>query len=195
MAHRGVLLKLFIGTALLALTSCESSESDNTNILNGEDYFPLHVGNYWKLSGMPERLVDITETIDNTTYYRIVSSWDTTYYRKTDAGKIFERTKTTGEILKFDLAADAGQTWTYESNNPKYTWRATLLSKNETVELGQTTYKNCYRFYFDIPQMADDEHVIWLAPGIGFIEEYYSGGTAGRKALTKAKIDGVEIEF
>jgi len=74
-------------------------------------------------------------------------------------------------------------------------WYATLTSKTDTIHLDNYTFYNCYRFFFDIPMMADDEHVIWLAPDIGFVEETYFGGTADRKKLEAVQIDGVQIEF
>jgi hypothetical protein len=76
-----------------------------------------------------------------------------------------------------------------------HAWHVTLFSKDDTVKTGDYTFLNCYRFLFDIPEMADEERVVWLAPGIGFIEEFYPGGTADRKVLTKARIDDVEIAF
>lgn len=71
----------------------------------------------------------------------------------------------------------------------------TLISKTESIELNSSTLNNCYRFYFDIPEVADEEHVVWLDPVIGIVEEAYFGGILERRKLSKAKIDGVEVEF
>jgi hypothetical protein len=186
--------------AFLAVSSLSTCTKDNDelqskiDLLDAEDYFPLQINNYWQLSGFPVRSVAELKTIDNVAYYAMVSGADTTYYRETADGKVYQRTKATAEILRFDLGADEGETWTYPDKDAHYVWNAVLSSKNETVIVGGRSFENCYRFSFDIPQMADDEHLVLLAPGIGFIEEYYSGGS-GQTLLTEATIDGVEIHF
>jgi hypothetical protein len=124
-----------------------------------------------------------------------VSQVDTVYYRKTPDGKVYERRTTTEEILRFDLSADEGQTWTFKTIGFDEAWNATLVSKNDVVSMGDHTFVNCYRFFFDNPQWLDEEQIIWLAPGIGFIEEYSTGGTGDRMILKKARINGVPLRF
>jgi hypothetical protein len=62
------------------------------------------------------------------------------------------------------------------------------------LTIGDYVFENCYKFSYDIAPLADDEHLIWLAPGVGFIEENYSGGN-GQNTLTEVRINGVAIEF
>jgi hypothetical protein len=187
------------GVVFLSIFSLSTCTKDDNGIqskidLDAEDYFPLHINNYWQLSGFPVRSIAELKTIDNLEYYTMVSDEDTTYYRETTDGRVYQRTKASTEILRFDLGANEGDMWTYPDEDLHYEWNAVLSGKSETVIVGGRSFENCYRFSFDIPQMADDEHVVWLAPGIGFIEEYYSGGS-GQTLLTEARIDGVEIRF
>lgn len=179
-----------------------SCKKDNDNdidsklrMLDSNDYFPLHIGNSWSLDFIPERTISKVENLDGKDYYRLTSEYDTVFYRKSSDGKVYSRTKTTNEILKFDLNANVGDTWTYKSDKSNYTWNVTLTSKSEAVELNSYTFHNCYRFYFDVPQLADEELIILLAPGVGFVEEVYLGGTSDRKILKQVKISGIEIQF
>jgi len=181
----------------LIFTSCKKDNDINSKLsmLESDNYFPLSVGNYWKLDYIPRRTIDKTEQLDGINYYRMISEYDTAYYRKSTDGKVYSRTKSTNEILKFDLKASVGDTWTYKVGNSEYTWDVTLTSKTDTIKLNNCTFNNCYRFYYDIPQLADEEYVVWLAPGVGFVEEFYLGGTADRKKILKASINNIEIEF
>jgi hypothetical protein len=197
------LISSIIGLVLLA--SCVKDAVTSTSV----DYFPLQVGNYWNLSSIGTRSIDTIVSLNGINYYRMVhvqvgptgiTSRDTTFYRKTTDGKVYERgTKSTDEILKFDLGANSDQTWTYAKDPTisinTYPWNATLKSVIDTVQLGNNTIRNCYRYYYDIPQGADEETTIWLAPGIGFVKEFYSGGTIDRKSLTKVRINGIVRQF
>jgi len=73
-------------------------------------------------------------------------------------------------------------------------YTVTMMSKTDTVKIGNTTLTNCYHFYFDDPQLADDEYSIWLAPGIGCIKTIYEGVNP-IKTLVKARIHNQEINF
>lgn len=190
---------------LLILASCVK----DAVVDSSQDYFPLQVGNFWELSIVGTRTIDQTVTLDGKDYYRMVSvrvwpngttSKDTAFYRKSSDGKVYQRgTKSTDEILKFDLTAVVGQPWSYakdptRSFNP-HPWNVTLNSNIDTTVVKNYTIENCYRYYFDLLQMADDEYNVWLAPGIGIVRERYSGGTPDRIAIKRARINGIERVF
>jgi len=111
---------------ILLSVSCEKKKDNNIDssldLLTDKGYSPLQVGNYWHLSYLPERRIDTTEEIEGVAYYRMLSDQDTLYYRKSENGKIFRRTKDSDEIVKFDLSAEVGETWTYSSSNSGMVW-------------------------------------------------------------------------
>lgn len=193
------LISLLIG--LFVLASCTKDAALPVSV----DYFPLQVGNFWEMSFVGTRTIDQIVTLDGKDYYRMVSVrvWksgtvtkDTVFYRKVE-GKVYQRgTKSTDEILRFDLSASSGQTWTYPKDpattfNP-HPWNVTLRTVSDTVHLGNDTLRSCYRYLFDIPQSADEESNIYLAPGIGIVKEVWLGGSPDRIALKRSKINGIE---
>lgn len=91
--------------------------------------------------------------------------------------------------IKFDLNAKVNDTWKYNK------WNVTLVSKTDTVILHNTFIADCYQFYLDIPVMVDDEHSIWLAPGIGFVQEICPEWAYPVLKLEKAKTGGKELIF
>jgi hypothetical protein len=167
-----------------------------------EDYLPLQVGNYWELTmryGTVTYRVDTVEKIDNKDYFRMIATGnrptnDTLFFRKDSQGKVYERSRTSDEILKFDFSVSVGTKWQYYPdplwNFSQDPWNVTLLSKTDTVKCGNCTFENCYTFYYDILHAADEETHWFLAPGIGFVEYCYHG-----YRLKKAKINGIERTF
>ncbi len=151
-------------------------------------YLPLQVGNYWKLDGLNTRTITETKVFNNNTYFAITTSYDTMYVRK-EADKIMAYYRGKTSVL-FDLGAKVNDIWMYRDYNVK------LISKTDSVKLGSETVKNCYQFFFDIPAMADEEHAIWLAPGIGFIQQAcYGECVGGKKKLTEVKLDNKVYRF
>lgn len=174
----------FIG--IFFLSACK----ENKVSLEGLDnfYLPLAVGNYWKIDKVNTRTITETKVFDQKTYYAITSSYDTSYVRN-EGDKIVEYYKGKTSV-RFDLTADVNATWKYRDYVVK------LTSKTDTITIGGEAIKNCYRFYFDIPAMADDEHAIWLAPGIGFIQqECYGECIGGKNKLKELKIEGKVYKF
>jgi hypothetical protein len=149
-------------------------------------YLPLAIGNYWIMDDTDNIYIQtITETkvLDQKTYYAIKTKYDTSYIRN-ENDKIVEYYKGKTSV-KFDLTANVNDTWKYRD------YTATLTSKTDTITIGGQEIKNCYRFYYDIPASIDEEHAIWLAPGIGFIqEECYGECVGGKRKLKEMKIDG-----
>ncbi|MBN2487026.1 MAG: hypothetical protein JXB34_13710 [Bacteroidales bacterium] len=194
-------LRLLTAIVLLIMFMNISCEKDDNNSplaqleqIKGTGYFPMQVGNKWKLSNLPEKVIDKIVNINGTDYFRMIDG-DTNYYRQTNDGKIYVKGTNTEEILKFDLSAETGHTWDYTIEGSADTWQVSLLSKNDTIKLDNHTFYNCYRFYYNIPQFADEEYIIWLAPDLGFVEIIYMGGTGNRNKLEAATINGINIEF
>ena len=46
----------------------------------------------------------------------------------------------------------------------------------DTLATRAGTVKDCKQFYFDAPDMMDEEHGYTIAPGIGFVEKYAGWG-------------------
>lgn len=182
--------------SLLLFISCNKDDIDSKiNMLDTSDYFPLNIGDYHKLDFTPKRTIEKVVEIDGIEYFQQNSDYDTLFYRKTSDGKIYQKTKIQNEVLKFDLNAETGTSWNYKFDGSELIWNATLTSKNETIKVDNYTFENCYEFYYDIPQLADEEHIIRLAPGVGIVEEVYLGGSADRIIIREVKIHGVEIQF
>jgi hypothetical protein len=151
-------------------------------------YLPLNVGNYWKLGDSDTRTVTETRVFDQKTYYAITTPYDTSYVRN-EKGKIIEYYKGKNSV-KFDLTAHVNTTWQYRD------YKVTLTNKTDSIKIGGQTIKNCYRFYFDVPAVMDEEHAVWLAPGIGFIQYECLGFCLGGKMkLKEMGIDGKIYSF
>ncbi len=164
------------------LSACK----DDKVSLEGLDniYLPLTVGNYWKLDRIETRTVNETKVFDQKTYYSIITTGYDTSYVRNENDKIIEYYKGKTSV-RFDLTAKVNDTWKYRD------YTVTLTSKTDKITIGGQPIENCYRFYFDIPALADEEHAIWLAPGIGFIQYECLGNCVGGKSkLKEMKIDG-----
>ncbi len=179
-----------ISLVLLISVSCEKDEKEPE--LTGDDYFPLHVGNYWIYERQGKIEISGKKTFDDKEYFQMAKGEYSTYYRKTSSGNVYKRNEKGAEGLIYALAAKKGDSWVYKSNDLEY--KVVLSAKDETVKHDGCTFKNCYRFDFDDPRAVDEEHSIWLAPKIGIVMRR-SGWFTDQKDLLKSKIDGVETEF
>ena len=194
-----IITLLFCLCVLFISCSKEALLKADIRALRQHGYFPLHIGNEWDyLSGLQVR-TDIQETIDGIEYYRFISSRgnraDTTYYRE-DSHKIFEKSVGRLEILRFDLKAKERETWSFEEfPDTPYQFIASLTDKDATVDTENFEFRNCYQFYYDIPELADDEHEIFLAKGIGLVKQVYWGGFQVEPGLIRVKINGKEVFF
>ncbi len=157
-------LNILYASTLFLAVACSKEQS--LNIPFAGDYLPMQPGNYWEIEHTSKIVVTKTKIIDNKTYAEFVrGGTDTTYYRN-ENGKIYTRHTNDSESVIFDLTANVNDTWTYKAGAD---WIVKMVSKNDTLLINHTKVPNCYQFYFDIPMGADEEHSIWLAPGIGFI--------------------------
>lgn len=153
--------------ALLVLGGCSLFEADSTRAPNGP-VLPLHVGNTWTLTGSPDAedvastyRVARTESASGRRYFVIsgVDGYGTYVVRAGPDGRIF-RLGDDGERLWFDPTVADGDSYTYQQ-------LTVTVTKNVTVETPAGTFTNGIRFYFDTPQVVDEEYEWVLVPGIG----------------------------
>jgi hypothetical protein len=168
------------------MTSCHK---DDKIITSTNEYLPLEVGNYWILDYSGKKEIIGTKTINNKTYFILLYQGDSSYFRiENDKVYAIENSEMK-ESVKFDLSAHVNETWNYDS------WTVKLLSRSDTITINNKKIANCYRFYFDVPLLSDEEHSISLAPGIGFIQEQCGFCIHQVRKLNKARIRGREIEY
>ena len=181
-------IRLFaLGTATM-LALAFSCTKEPAYVSSGCDYFPLEVQNSWEYEYSPETTVTSTREIDQKKYFVVVSGLDTSYFRK-ENNKVFRRSTYEPEALMFDLNANVNQSWKYNS------WNVTLTSKNDTIVINHAKIPHCYSFFFDIPGAVDDEHAVWLAPGIGIIRKSCGFCPYPIDNLSNALINHVGITF
>ena len=113
----------------------------------GQDYYPLQVGNVWYNSAVPE-FIDSTVIIDSVEYFEFCLPFDCYYFREDSSGNIYVRyAKESEEYLIFKIDAEIGETW-FCKKYDGWDFEATLESKSDTVIIKDTTYSECYRFYY-----------------------------------------------
>jgi hypothetical protein len=183
--YKIILSVMLLSTAFIFYSSCRK-ESTYYPIYG--DYLPMQVNNYWDFEHVSKISISGTNIIDNKTYFQFLSGTDTSYYRK-ENGKVYVRRSYETEALLYDLTAKEGDVWQYHN------WNVKMVSKKDTLLVNNAKVPNCYQFFFDIPGAIDDEHSIWLAPGIGFIRMNCGECLYPTNYLVKAKINNVEISF
>ena len=176
---------LVLSTILGMALSCTKEQ---VYVTSGSDYFPMQVQNSWEFEHSSKTTITATKVIDQKTYYLFVSGEDTSYYRK-ENNKVYIRSAHEPEALIFDLAAAENQSWHQNS------WKVTLTARNDTIVINHAKIPNCYCFFFDIPGAVDDEHAVWLAPGIGIIRKSCGFCPYPIDNLRNALINHVGITF
>ncbi len=153
---------------LLALSSCQE-DADLANAAS--TYFPQQIGNWWEYEGTRREIVDTLQW-QGLSYYVWATTYssnndayvDTAYYRVDQDQRVYVKYDITqAESLLFDFSLDAGET--LEADGKKIT----LTSTKANIKPSNTQISDCFSFYYDIPGLADDEHTIYLAPGIGIV--------------------------
>jgi hypothetical protein len=183
---RTLYILILFASSFVFATSCKKEES--ANIPMSGDYLPMQVQNYWEIEHTEKIVIASIKVIDNKTYFEFIQASDSSYYRS-ENNKIYCRKLTEPESVKFDLSANVDESWKYQS------WNVKMVSKTDTLLVNHTKVPNCYHFFFDIPMMVDEEHSIWLAPGIGFIKMDCGFCPYPYLNLIKAGINNVEITF
>lgn len=176
---------IVLSTISIFLQSCKK---EPVKIILTDDYLPLEVGNYWQLDYTDKKEIIGTKIINNKSYFILKYLSDTTYYR-IENDKIFVIENNKSESVKFDLSANVHDTWKFNLYN------VTLSSRTDSITMNNHKIYNCLAFYFDVPIMVDEEHFIWLAPGIGFIQETCGECIYPVRKLAMARIAGQNINF
>jgi hypothetical protein len=169
----------------------------------GDDYFPLGVGDIWEYENQTRKVIG-TESINGKEYKRVevkyyradtIYSTHEMYYRKKNGIKIYKvNHEKTGEFLFADFSREDGESWTYPANiGDDDNWNVTVRTDID-FDFGDLVLKNCKSFYYDVPNWADEEHVIIFAPGIGEISNVSLGWGLG-DTLRKATINGIQYQF
>jgi hypothetical protein len=179
---------LFLITLATISIFIQSCKKEPAKIILTDDYLPLEVGNFWQLENTEKEEIIGTKIINNKTYFILAYQSDTTYY-SSENNKIYVIENNKGKSLKFDLTARVHDTWKFNLYN------VTLSSRTDSVIINNHKIYNCLRFYFDIPVYVDDEYSIWLAPGIGFIQEMCGECIYPLRKLNVAKIGDQNIDF
>lgn len=193
------LQKILFVFLLPLFVACETEDSYMWSTI---DYFPLEAGNYWEYKNTSPNIdyterntIGATVVLNNKIYWPIKSSSQNSpvsYRRKSADGKVFYKDKDGDEYLKFDLNRNEGEEWQYKQGQNQTLWTAKLVSKSKTVKINEHTFKNCYHFSYDIPEVADEEHQIILAPGAGIVR--ISSSSTGNLDLIASKVGKYTFE-
>lgn len=184
----------FIFCLMAAFVVLSSCKKEKETIQLGDDYFPLAVGNNWKIENRDLREIVGKKTLEGKEYFVMLMGNDSVYFRR-EGNSILQKIQPTGESLLFKLDANVGDSWQFPMTSSGSVYNITLSSKTDTITIGKQRIANCYTFFFDVPLMVDEEHGITLAPGIGYIQENCGFCAYPNSKLQHAKIDGVEISF
>jgi hypothetical protein len=177
-----------------------------------DNYLPLNVGNYWnfKSIGLSQgpggseiqfhREVASIVTINHHEYYLLIDTSpinnntykDSSYYRIDTNGfvYIYRKARPDFEDNLFRLNGNDHDTWSFPVEGGDH---AQITLGVGSVTLGHVTLTNCKGYQYDVPNWADEEYSVTLAPGIGFVREYGAWGFG--QILTSAKIDGQVFNF
>jgi hypothetical protein len=185
-------------------------DDDSSFEAGSKNYLPLEVGNIWIFRSLNDndyknfKRVTGHVTLDDLVYAEIVSgrfdadvntddsTYDTTYYRVDDDGRVyFRRKNSAAEENRFSLHAVDGDTWTYTIEN-NYT--VTISLSVVSLKLKNKNLRDCKAYSYDISQWVDEEHTTTLAKGIGFVQEYSNAWGWGQ-VLESATINGRKFNF
>jgi hypothetical protein len=190
MKARTIIVTLFF--LLLIIVSCQKDHTSKIEVTS--DYLPLSVGNYWEFELSGKYLVKETQLINGKEYYEINNDYgSSSFYRKQD-NKIYVRELSAHgkEEMKFDLAAETNDTWTYGAGY------VTLVNRDAIVTIGGNQIDSCLEFRFHNDRLVDFGSEVWLAPGIGFIQQSCQecfGSASATIQIIVANINTKDIEF
>ena len=175
---------LFLFTLILLIHHTGYSKTANSEIL----YFPIAVGNIWyyedpdKISN-PWDILTISDSIkiDNQKYFLWsrgpgVDASDTICYDDSNNILCYINGET---YLWFDFTQDSGAIYTYAPWDANFGEEQLAfqvhVSRNMTVETPIKSFSDCIQFFFDIPQVIDEEHTYIFAPDVGLVLEQANG--------------------
>lgn len=161
---------LFLLT-IIALNGCNDSRDQLTppsQVDESLGYFPINIDNNWVYkndnNSFEQKIVVETKTVVNGVEYFILSNMGEHSYPDTIRIKdnIVWKFINNKEIVWFNFDATNNSKYKYNS----YNVRVETGIQVETV-LGK--FSNCIGFYFDIPEIADEERGYVFAKGVGII--------------------------
>lgn len=175
--------QILFAIVMISLYSCETTK--DCCVPPPENVLPLQVGNYWLMKNISEpsqgtgdelkKYIDAEVLLGTRSYFRMVNRWtfagggsdfDTTYYRIGERGFVYERNADSAhEMNVFRLYASEGEQWVYGSG----LITLTSIDKHTVFE---TAINNCRFYFFDAPEIVDEETTTVLAPDIGFVGIY-----------------------
>jgi hypothetical protein len=104
---------LAIVSVIVLSYSCTKEENirKKLDLLAGNGYYPVEIGNYWKFSGLPLERIDSGKMVNGKEYFRFTRETGN-YYRSLSEGNVYllHKDGTTEEVL-FDLNAEIGESW------------------------------------------------------------------------------------
>ncbi len=150
---------------------------------NGQDYFPLQVGNRWvfDLLGWPgysSQEIEDTTRINEKVYYRFCThetglNWPFyTYYRSDSLGQVWIKGGPDGEHIVYKLAVPAGTDWYKHFDD--LTYHLTLIDTSSVVSTPAGLFMNCYEYQTTIEEIFTD-FIDWLAPNVGLVRRESEG--------------------
>jgi len=163
-----------------------------------DNYFPMNIGDTWNYRHRTDEVKGV-KTFNNRTYYEVQSdSYDNTgqyynsyksYYRVEPGEKVYQlNSDSSTEFLIYDFTVPVNHSWTSQD------WNITNSTDSKVITIKNNHIGNCIEFDYDIPQAADDEHAIILAPGIGrIITASFAWGLGD--TLQSAHVNGVYYDF
>jgi len=166
--------------------------------VEGQDYFPLTIGNSWTYYGSYDTTYKRTYLIKDTTningekYFvygmQNMSDYNDTI-RKDAAGNILKLVHG-NPIMWFDFSKDSGDVY-FHPFSDSYIYNVTIR-KFLTVNSYLKDFDDCIDIFFDVPNIVDDEVGYALAPGCGIVRKY---GAWSDDVLYTAFIDGSPLEI
>jgi hypothetical protein len=193
------LLNLSIFIAISAILSCHHNEVKFD--LDGARYFPLQVGNYWKLvpanpQGSSFQIAVKGEvTMHGRSYFKLESVW-WLYDQPQDTIVLYYRVDENNIVMGFDSTRSSERELFRLGSPDRYKWNASgthVLVTIEDQQINGQTITQCKSFTSNYDSGQDDVSTVTFAPNIGYclIE-----GTFGmRSRLAMARINGKEYNF
>jgi len=167
--------KYFIVLLVMLVLLGVSCDSNNQNIVSPTyeideslGYLPLAIGNNWQYKSEQssfEHDVKVSSRYEsNGKEYFILSTLGEHSYPDTiraEGNKIWKLSGT-NEVIWFDFDMKDGSEYMYKDYNVR-------VKTDLTVESYSMKFTDCIGFYFDIPQIADEEIAYIFAKGIGVV--------------------------
>lgn len=176
----------------LIMVSCQKDQISKIEVTS--DFLPLSVGNYWEFELSGKYRVKESQTIDDKEYFQITNDFGTSSFYRKQGNKIFvkELSLNGKEEMKFDIAARTNETWTYGAGY------VTLVSRDAIIKIGEDVVDSCLEFRFHNDKLMDFGSEVWLAPGVGFIQQTCQecfGSGFSTLQLIAARINNKESHF